>query len=208
MIKDPSQRNNLADTKPTVLAKLSAAYEGWFEDAASAGFAPIPLQVGHPERNTVVLEGHHAYLTTTGKERLDVRRHGITYHGRSGWSNDWIDNWRSSQAYPHWHLNVVREGDYRVVLKYTCEPNDTGSRLRVEAAGDSLEFEVTKPFVPETIPTPDRIARKEVPERTWGTLMAGTLRLAKGKTQLRVRALEISGDEALELKAVHLIRKP
>ena len=95
-----------------------------------------------------------------------------------------------------------------MVLKYTCEPNDTGSRLRVEAAGDSLEFEVTKPFVPETIPTTDRIARKEVPERTWGTLMAGTLRLAKGKTQLRVRALEISGDEALELKAVHLIRKP
>jgi hypothetical protein len=32
--------------------------------------------------------------------------------------------------------------------------------------------------------------------------------LAKGNTVLRVRALEIPGDEALELKAVHLIRQP
>jgi arylsulfatase A len=58
-----------------------------------------------------------------------------------------------------------------------------------------------------TIPSPDRIGRKEAPERTWGSLPAGTLRLAKGNTVLRVRALEIPGNEALELKAVHLIRE-
>jgi len=208
MLNDPSQRNNQAQAKPAVLAKLRMAYDEWFAEAASSGFDPVPVQVGHPERDTVVLEGHYAYLTPTGRERLDPRRHGISYHGRSGWANDWIDNWTSTEAHPRWHLNVVREGEYRVVMKYACAPSDTGARLRVEAAGDSLGFQVAKPFVPETVPSPDRVGRKEAPERTWGKLVTGTLRLAKGNTVLRVRALEIPGDEALELKAVHLIRQP
>ena len=101
----------------------------------------------------------------------------------------------------------MRSGDYQVVLKYACAEGDVGSRLRVEAGGRSLELKIDKPFTPVTIPSPDRIGRKEAPERTWGSLPAGTLRLAKGNTLLRVRAMEIPGDEALELKAVHLIRE-
>ena len=207
MINDPSQMRNLAQAKPDLLTTLQLAYDAWFANAASAGFDPIPIHVGHPERDEVVLEGHYAYLTPTGDKRADARQHGISYHGRSGWANDWVDNWASTKAHPYWHLNIVHSGDYRVVLKYACAEDDVGSRLRVEAGGKSLELKVDKPFTPVTIPSPDRIGRKEAPERTWGSLPAGTLRLAKGNTVLRVRALEIPGDEALELKAVHLIRE-
>jgi arylsulfatase A len=155
----------------------------------------------------VVLEGHYAYLNPTGGKRADAKLHGISYHGRSGWANDWVDNWGSTKAHPYWHLNIVRSGDYRVVLKYACAEADVGSLLRVEVGGESLELKVDKPFLPVTIPSPDRIDRKEAPDRTWGSLHAGTVRLAKGKTQLKIRALQIPGAEALELKAVHLIRQ-
>ena len=94
------------------------------------------------------------------------------------------------------------------MMKYACAPSDTGARLRVEAASDSLVFQVAKPFVPETVPRPDRVGRKEAPERTWGNLVVGTLRLAKGNTVLRVRAIEIPGDAALELEAVNPMRQP
>ena len=57
------------------------------------------------------------------------------------------------------------------------------------------------------LPSSDRIHRKEVYEREWGMIIVGDIRLKKGLTQLKVRALEIPGSEALELKAVHLIRK-
>ena len=57
------------------------------------------------------------------------------------------------------------------------------------------------------LPSADRIHRKEVYERGWDTIIVGDVRLKKGLTQLKVRALEIPGSEALELKAVHLIRK-
>ena len=207
MLNDPLQKQNLAQAKPDVLARFSAAYSEWFSDAASAGFNPIPIHVGHPARGEVVLEGHYAYLNPTGGKRVDAKLHGISYHGRSGWANDWVDNWASTKAHPYWHLNIVRSGDYRVFLKYACAEADVGSLLRVEVGGKSLELKVDKPFLPMTIPSPDRIDRKEAPDRTWGSLHAGTVRLAKGKTQLKIRALQIPGAEALELKAVHLIRQ-
>jgi arylsulfatase A len=207
MLNDPLQKQNLAQSKPEVLTRFSAAYDEWFSDAASAGFAPIPIQAGHPARDEVVLEGHYAHLNPTGGKRADPKLHGISYHGRSGWANDWVDNWASTKAYPYWRLNIVRSGDYGVVLKYACAESDVGSLLRVEVGGESLELKVDKPFIPVTTSSPDRISRKEAPERTWGSLHAGTVRLAKGKTELKIRALEIPGAEALELKAVHLIRQ-
>ena len=207
MISDPSQTHNLAQAKPELLARFQASYDSWFAGAASGGFDPIPIQVGHPERNEVVLEGHYAYLTPTGGKRADAKVHGISYHGRSGWANDWVDNWTSTKAYPYWNLYVVREGEYRIVLKYACASPDLGSLLRVEAGGNELNLKVDKPFVPMTIPSPDRVGRKEAPDRSWGSLTAGSLRLPKGGTQLKVRAIEIPGGEALELKAVHLIRQ-
>ena len=207
MLKDPLQKENLAQDQPDVLAKLQASYSEWFSDAGSAGFDPIPIHVGHPARDEVVLEGHYAYLHPTGSVRANAKVHGISYHGRSGWANDWVDNWTSTKAFPYWHLNIVRSGDYRIVLKYACTEADSGSKLRIEVGGESLELKVDTSFLPATIPSRDRIGRKEAPERTWGSLHAGTVRLAKGKTQLKVRVLEIPGAEALELKAVHLIRQ-
>ena len=70
-----------------------------------------------------------------------------------------------------------------------------------------VELECSRLLFRTTIPSPDRNDRKEAPERTWGSLHAGTVRLAKGITQLKIRALQIPGTEALELKAVHLIRQ-
>ena len=70
-----------------------------------------------------------------------------------------------------------------------------------------MPLTVDNPHESLLLPSADRIHRKEVYERTWGTIDAGTVHLAKGRTQLRIRALEIPGNEALELKAVHLIRK-
>ena len=131
MLADPLQKQNLAQSKPGLLAEYSAAYGEWFSDAASAGFDPIPIHVGHPARHEVVLEGHYAYLHPTEGKRADAKLHGISYHGRSGWANDWVDNWASTKAHPYWHLNIVRSGDYRVVLKYACAEADAGSLLRV-----------------------------------------------------------------------------
>jgi len=207
MQSDPNQKRNLAKAEPKRLAKFKKQFEDWLTEATVNGFDSVPIHVGHEGRDEVILEGHYAYLYPANTSRPNPKIHGISYHGPAGWANDWVDNWTSSNSYPYWNLKVVKGGEYEVQLKYACAKPDIGSQLRVEVGGESLSVTITKSFSGPMLPSADRIHRKEVYEREWGTIIVGDVRLKKGLTQLKVRALEIPGNEALELKAVHLIRK-
>ena len=207
MKNDPNQTQNLAKSEPKRLAKFKLQFEKWFMDATKNGFDSVSIHVGHEGRDEVVLEGHYAYLHPVERTRPNPKLHGISYHGPAGWANDWVDNWTKTDSYPYWDLNVVNEGEFVVLLKYACTKSDLGSKLRIEVGGNSLSVTVDKPHESVMLPSADRIHRKEVYEKTWSTINAGTVLLEKGRTQLRIRALEIPGIEALELKAVHLIRK-
>ena len=207
MQSDPNQKMNLAKVEPKRLAKFKKQFEDWLTEATVNGFDSVPIHVGHEGRDVVVLEGHYAYLHPSKTSRPNPKIHGISYHGPAGWANDWVDNWTSTNSYPYWILKVIKAGEYEVQLKYACAKADIGSQLRVEVGGESLTTKITKSFSGPMLPSADRIHRKEVYEREWGTIIVGDVRLKKGLTQLKVRALEIPGSEALELKAVHLIRK-
>ncbi len=61
---------------------------------------------------------------------------------------------------------------------------------------------VSKAHNPKPVPSPDRVRRGEVYERVWASLRLGAVNLAKGRTKLVVRALEIPGKQAFDLKAV------
>jgi hypothetical protein len=89
---------------------------------------------------------------------------------------------------------------------YTCPAKNVGTKLRVEIAGKTVEGMVEKPYDPQPIASPDRVPRGEVYEKVWAPLTLGTIELAKARAKLVVRALEIPGDQALDLKAVRLRR--
>ena len=207
MLNDPDQKKNLASIKVDQLFKFKIAYKDWFRKVTLDGFDSVAIQVGHKERDEVILEGHYAYLFPAEKVRPNASRHGISYNGPAGWANDWIDNWKSTSAYPYWCLNVIRKGEYKILLKYACGKGDIGSKLQLEVSNSSVKFNVMKPFESKMMPSADRINRKEVYEQLWGTMDLGVVKLNKGFTKLKLRALEIPGGEAIELKEVHLIRK-
>jgi len=204
---DPDQKKNLAGINLNKLSEFKIAYKDWFREVTLEGFDPVSIQVGHKERDKVILEGHYAHLFPAETVRPNANQHGISYNGPAGWANDWVDNWKSTSAYPYWNLNVIRKGEYNILLKYACKREDVGSELRLEVSNSFIKFNVTKPFKSEMLPSADRINRKEVYERVWGTMNLGVVTLHKGLTKLKLRALEIPGREAIELKEVHLIRK-
>ena len=195
LIDDPGQLRNLADQDPETLSRLSQAYEDWFEDVTRGGFAPIPITVGHPGRKRVVLPGHEAFLHPGVGD-------GISYHRRAGYANDWIDNWEDEAAYPYWEVEVAQSGTYQASLLYVCSTRDIGSKIAIEVAGERAEAIVQRAHDPQPLPSPDYVERGEVYEKEWATLTLGRLQLLEGKTRLLVRAVEIQGEEALELKGV------
>ena len=197
MNSDPGQTKNVAGKYPDVVKKLSAAYETTGKDVTKAGFDPLPIEIGHPGWPIVTLPGHEAFLEPASRK-------GISYEGRSGWANDYITNWTSTEGYPWWPVEVVRDGSFEVTLMYVCAKENVGVKVRAEISGKSAEGIVSEAHDPKPIPSPDRVRRGEVYEKVWAPLRLGTVELSKGRTTLAVKALKISGRQAIDLKAVQL----
>jgi arylsulfatase A-like enzyme len=197
MVRDPGQSKDISKENPDILAKLSTAYEAAVKDVTKAGFEPLPIHVGYPQRPTVTLPAHEAYLHAPSKK-------GISYNGRAGWANDWITNWTDTDAQAYWEVEVVRAGRFQVNLWYVCAKENVGVKVRVEVGGESIEGVVHVAHDPDPVPSPDRVPRGEVYEKVWAGLCLGGIRLNKGRTRLVVRAVEIPGSMAFDLKAVEL----
>lgn len=199
MVSDPGQKRNVSKEYPDIVKKLSTAFEAAATDVTKTGFERIAIPIGYRQRPVVVLPGHEAFLQPSSRK-------GISYKGRAGWANDWITNWTSTEAYPWWEVEVVRGGRFEVTLMYVCPKENVGTKVRVQAGGKRLEGVVSKAHDPEPIRSPDRVPRGEVYEKVWAPLTLGVVKLAKGRTKLVVRAVEIPGRMAFDLKAVQLRR--
>ena len=199
MVSDPGQKKNVSKEYPNIVNKLSAAFEAAAADVTKAGFDFLPIPIGYPQRPEVMLPGHEAFLQPASRK-------GISYKGRAGWANDYVTNWTSTEAYPWWEVEVVKAGRFEVTLMYICSKENVGVKVRVEIGGKSVEGVVSKAHDPDPIPSPDRVRRGEVYEKIWAPLTLGTVGLSKGRTKLIVRAVEIAGDKAFDLKAVRLRR--
>lgn len=197
MIADPGQQEDIAGRHPGVLTELSASYEAWLKEVTRAGFDPIPIPIGHPQRREVVLPGHEAFLEPPDRK-------GISYNGQAGWANDWVTNWTSTDAWPYWEVDVVRAGRYEITLMYTCPEPDVGAQLLVEVGGQRIEGVIEKAHDPDPLPSPDRVKRKEVYEKVWAPLTLGTVTIPKGRTRLYVKALTRPGKAVMDLKAVRV----
>ena len=161
MVQDPDQKADVAKDHPQVVAKLGDAFEAMVKDVSKAGFDPIPTHVGYPDWPVVTLPGHEAFLEPAPKR-------GISYKGDAGWANDWITNWTDPAAHAWWPLKVVRPGRFEVTLLYICPKESLGTKLRVEVGGKTLTAVVEKAHNPDPIPSPDRVPRGEVYEKSLG----------------------------------------
>ncbi len=196
---DPGETQDVAANHPQVVNDLASRFDRWFDDVTRPGFAPLPVQVGHPEAPEVTLPGHEAML-------FPAEGIGIRYQGKAGWANDWITGWTDARSYPAWTLQVVAPGPYQVQLQFAAQESQVGQLLRVVAGDRVVSVTIAAAHLAPVVPGPDRVPRGEVDERSWGTLDAGTLQLEAGLQQLTVRADQLRASEMVELKAVTLRR--
>jgi arylsulfatase A-like enzyme len=192
MQSDPTQKTDVAAANPTVVHRLSAAYDAWFADVSRSAFVRPPIEVGHESEDAIQLEAP------------DARLSGLAYkNSRQGYANDWIAGWTSTESTVSWEIAVVRAGRYAVSLSYVCEKKDAGSKIRVSAGHASTEAVVrATPIRP--IPLPHRDPDQYYRSLVWSKLPAGTLLLEEGRIRLEVRALTKPGEAIMELKHVEL----
>ena len=200
---DPGEKNDIAKQHPEIVEELSAALDEYLAEADVTNLAPAPIEIGHMENLRVELQGHEAFLHgSNGVEGDQAFGEGISYHGPSGFANDWIDNWTSPDAYPFWNVDVVKGGTFQVLLKYRVHPADIGSKVRVTIGDASASTTIEQGILHAKHYIPDKFERPHSFPLDWIELPVGVVDLKPGQTRVEVHADEIAGAEATRLKGV------
>jgi arylsulfatase A len=177
---DPSQKLNLVDSFPKITANLLQEYESWWAEVTQGAVfdRPIPISNQAPE---ILLAAYES--TFTG---------GLTFYEGHGWAQDWLTNWKGMDDKITWDLDVIDPGSYEVVFEYQASEAQLGTEVTLKHGLTETPFTISEAFTGELIPSPDRIVRKEAPEKTWGRLSIGKIELQKGKINLSLFAKNIS----------------
>ncbi|MEM9687233.1 MAG: hypothetical protein AAF934_09980, partial [Bacteroidota bacterium] len=193
MVNDPYQLTDIFDTLPQVSDRMLNAYDTWINDVCKEGMSKVPISVGYTLAPETRIEAHELNLNE-----------GLAYFGKEGWANDWITQWDSEEDTVKVAIRVRKKGNYAFEIQYDCTDSQLGSEIAISIQGKELRKEVTEAFTGTYISSPDRIRRKEVYEKTWGTMAMGSLDLKEGMSLLNLYAVNVAKDSVMHLKAIKI----
>lgn len=196
MQNDPGEVTDLADQHPEVVSELSRLYEEWFDDISGSGLRRLPLPVGFAQHNPVELHAPQAFFDDP-----------LRFANGPGFANDWLTNWTDESASVWFEIDVSTEGTYAISLSLACAEADAGSQIRIRCGEEFLM--VTVPAAPAkeiALPHRDDRSRTRYRNRNWASVPAGSLRLTRGRHQLRLEPVQLKGSSLIDLKAVTLER--
>ncbi len=196
MVNDPGQTMNVAEAHPTIFAALSEEKARYKAEVLSElpAIDERTFPIGHPDAQYTQLPA----------------RDGIA-HGNIQRSNRWPNcsyygNWTSTEDAITWEAESLSDGEYEVILYYTCTEENAGCTIRLEAGESVTEAVVTEAFDPPLRGMEhDRFERGESYVKDWQTMSLGTIQLRQGKTRLSLTAPEIPGSGAVDFRMLMLV---
>ena len=105
-----------------------------------------------------------------------------------------------------WDVEVTTTGNYEAVIYYTCPKQDVGSTVELSFNGQKIQGKVTQAFdSPLTGKEDDRSSRgSESFVKVFKPMTLGKFRLQKGRGQLTLQALNIPGNQVMDVRYVTL----
>ena len=196
MVADPGQARDLAADRPEVRDRLSTALDAFLAEVRPSVAEVPPIPVGHAEAPRVRLSAPES-----------IPADGLRFANTSGYAEDWLIDWDDPSETIAWDLEVVRAGRFAVDLIYACPEDSIGSRVRLSAGSDRLEFTIDRPFDEGTHPRPERQPAAEPRlARTFTTCEVGVIGLPEGQVRLTLQPLAIPGPIVCELNGIRLRR--
>ncbi len=197
MHADPGQTHNIADTKPEVVKKLTAAIATWKRDVLSAWPAgdPRPFPVGYPEFPRTVLPA----------------RDGIPHAGVKRSANapncSFFTHWTKPEDRMTWDIDVRTAGRYEAILRYTCPAADVGSTVELVLGNAQWTGTIREAYDPPLRGREhDRVHRgAESYVKDFRPMSLGIVELPAGKGTLTLRATKILGRQVADVQQVELI---
>ena len=201
MQNDPGQRLDVREEFPKVYRQLTKARKVFEQDVVGelpAGADKRPFTIGHPDLDFTQLPARDAIATGAIK--------------RSGKAPNcsFYTNWVNKDDTISWNADVLIEGDYRATVYYTCPQEDLGTVLKLSCGDAFITKKVTiandPPLVGEESDRAPR--RSESFVKDFIPMDLGVIHLDKGKRELVLSALEIPGNQSIEMRLIMLNRVP
>jgi arylsulfatase A-like enzyme len=185
---DPGQTQDLQRKLPQVAKRLSEAVAQFRTEVLPAGPDERPFPVGYPEFPVTYLPARDGVAS------------GAIKRSSPHPNCSFFTSWTNSADFITWDIEVKTGGNYEVTLHYTCRPQDVGVRLRIECDEASVDFRITEPFDPPLVgAAEDRVPRTESYIKEFRPLQVGVLPLRAGRNKLVLKAVEIPGQQAVDV---------
>ncbi len=197
--KDPEQRKNVAGDHPELAKRLNAAMKQWKQDVLSElTREDRPFTVGYSE------------FPITHLPARDGVPHGQVKRSAGAPNCSFFTNWKSTDDKMTWDIMVHTPGTYEAVVYYTCAKQNVGAAIELALGKNRVETQVTEAHDPPLVGAKeDRVSRgSESYVKDFRPLSLGTIQLSKGRGTLTLRALDIPGEAAIDVRDIVLTLKP
>jgi arylsulfatase A-like enzyme len=194
MVADPEQAKDVAEQQPDVARKLRGAVAEWRKEMFPAPPESRPFTVGYAE-----------FPMTPLPARDGVAVGGI-HRSANAPNCSYFTNWKSKDDAITWDIDVHTAGTYRPEILYTCRPKDVGSIVELRFKDARSAGKVAPAWDPPLIDKQDRVPRKgESFLKDFRTLILEPITLEKARGTLRLQALDVPGEQVMDLRALKLI---
>jgi hypothetical protein len=196
MQEDPGQYADVSARLADVAVSLRKAQQDWAaEMLAFVGPDDRPYPVGHSR--TTLLPARDGTMEG-GLKRSSIHP-----------NCSFFTNWTSTADRMAWDIEVAREGEFEATVYYTCKAANAGSTIELSFEGQSARATVAQPHDPPLVgESGDRVKRTESYVKDFKPMKIGRIRLSRSRGKLTLRAVEIPGTEAAEVRYVALTRIP
>ncbi len=191
---DPGQSHDVAEAHPQVASQLtlqSRRHAALMKDHFQLS-ADRPFHVGFGPSTTLPAR--------------DGVEHGTIRRSAKPPNNSFFTNWTSVGDSISWQVQVGKNGDYDVTVYYTCAAGDEGSTVRLAMeGGDSVQTKVVEVFDPPLYDkSKERVKDSHYFVKDFRPLRLGTLHLQQGRGELRLGAVEMTGQKVIDVHSIEL----
>jgi arylsulfatase A-like enzyme len=195
MVADPNQTTDISGAQPEVTARLKKAVADWSAELLPKGPDNRPYPVG--------------YSKMTYLPARDGVGHGTIKRSNTAPNSSYFTHWTSKDDSITWDIEVGQAGEYDATIHYTCAAPNVNCTIEASFLESKTSRAITEAHdSPLRGKETDRVFRgPESYAKDFKPLSLGMLKLVNGRGPLTLRALNIPGQEAIDVRYMILTRK-
>ena len=195
MIDDPGQRKDVSHAHPDAASRLSRAVADWRKDVLTDWKEDRPFPVGHSGSKVTYLPAR------------DGQSAGCVKRSNRYPNDSFFTGWTDIGGRVSWDVEVLTAGTYQVDLYYTCSEKDLGVVVELSMGDSRVRGTITEAYdAPFLGRKNDRFPRQESEVKYFRPMTLGTIDLKAGRGKLVLRAIDIPGDLAMDVRYIVLTR--